>query len=1315
LKQGWSRRALILAGLLSLLALVWLFSAPDDSGQAHARTLVERLENSARARLSFLWRQGSSKRRSAGQKTSNSSSAKSRERQQPGTIVQVQVLDDRLKPVRDARISFEQLKKGAKPIQLTSSGSGSASGELPGGTYQLAVSHPKYAPYKAAPVIALADQPLNITVVLDAAVTITGTVVDEENRPLAGVHVNGERRRVEHLQSGGSTYVNNAAYTPVDTSAAGKFEMADVAIGPTRFAFTLEGFATVDQEVDIPAGGLKEPMKIVLARPAIIAGQLVDEQQHPVTSATVRVRRFRRYGDAEAQTSPTVSVVSSTTGAFTLRHLLQEAAYDIQVDHPSYATAVFPAVPANSHDLVWTLERGGRIEGRALFIDRPSTAAQVLLTAQAVIQGTTITKVAASTGTGDWAFEHLPYGTYKLGLREEEFGMDPKPPLVCEKDRPTTGVLVEVYAAIPLLGKAIDVETGGQVEGAKITSHASYGYAVTRTRDFTATTDEHGEFLFPRLPSGVHSLVGKADGYLPSDAGGQAMAITLQRGDTPHDLVVPMSRGGSVEGYVRDAEGDALPDADVQLFAASTTLSNFPVKDLHTVTDAGGRFYIRGFPLGERVQLFASAAKPGYAKSRSPLMDLGLDRPRAVTAVTLTAGGVVTGRVTDVSGHPLPLTKMTFESREFLGDPSSSGFSVQTGTDGTYLLEHCTPGSMRVTAARQDYVTQVRTGTVKEGSLLSRFDFKLVSGNKIAGTVADYQGRPIAGARVSATPLEKASGTGTATTDKRGQFTIPNLSGGFFRVEASFPLTTPDGQQQYTFIERRVPSGSITLPIDCDLEASARGELLDEDGTGINQFKLTLRSRLDTNPPQDFRFSIERSVTAAHGMYRLLQVPRGLYTMELKAEGYEPYRSDDIVIGPGAHTNLATIRLRSATGIKGTVVSATTGKPVANATVRVLDTSKGEVVTVNRIELAAYNRSDVIEYLDSYFDSNADLDPNRQFRPVARVRANVSATAKTDFLGRFTVSGTAPGQYTLEFEHPSYSLLRLDRIAVSRAEVTDLGEVQLEPGGELRGQVLDGAGRPVYNATVYLRGERAGRNSTHTDLGGNYMFRGASPGRRTVVVRATVGARSVYAFGFAEVREDLDSTYNFVLALDATVRGTLLSPDTPAKTGSVRLYPLDEDDAPVTDIHYDGTARGPGFSIAGIPAGSYMAVATGTAASSFALWQQVDVYRGENAINFPLGSGFVSGVTVTPAGPLAPGVRLQLRPEPATAPLPPALYTTLVRSATSSASSKYSFAYLPAGIYTIYAASAASPAYVPVGTIAVSTGQRILNFRIAAP
>src|SRR5690606_18613079 len=128
------------------------------------------------------------------------------------------------------------------------------------------------------------------------------------------------------------------------------------------------------------------------------------------------------------------------------------------------------------------------------------------------------------------------------------------------------------------------------------------------------------------------------------------------------DYEVFLSKGGTVRGQVVSQDGQGIGEAEVQLYVASGSFSGLDVKDLNMQTDGSGYFEFSGFPIGQRLTLYASARKDGFAKRHSDLIELSPQQPEMITQVMLTPGGVVSGQVTDTQGVPLFGVKITYES-----------------------------------------------------------------------------------------------------------------------------------------------------------------------------------------------------------------------------------------------------------------------------------------------------------------------------------------------------------------------------------------------------------------------------------------------------------------------------------------------------------------------------------------------------------------------------------------------------------------------------------------------------------------------------
>jgi protocatechuate 3,4-dioxygenase beta subunit len=117
--------------------------------------------------------------------------------------------------------------------------------------------------------------------VMTRGVELTGTVVDERGKPVAGAEVGwfeSERRNTRHDE-----------LTTTSTDAAGQF----------RFAHVRPGAVTVQAKAAGHAPGLKageagvKPITVELGAPHVLAGRIVDAQGRPLAGARVDVTSWR--------------------------------------------------------------------------------------------------------------------------------------------------------------------------------------------------------------------------------------------------------------------------------------------------------------------------------------------------------------------------------------------------------------------------------------------------------------------------------------------------------------------------------------------------------------------------------------------------------------------------------------------------------------------------------------------------------------------------------------------------------------------------------------------------------------------------------------------------------------------------------------------------------------------------------------------------------------------------------------------------------------------------------------------------------------
>lgn len=1232
------RIAFILAMLMVLLGLFVWNSGDARQGRNGKQSLITAISEWFQSRRTGTVSE-EPRRRSKSRDRAKAEETTGPEVKKPSCVLTGIVKNEVDERVKEAKITLRGVGTTFnQSFQTNDEGEFEATG-MPEGTYDILAAHPKYATLVRPNFTMKLEEPAFVEFRLPLGATVKGLVVDEEGKPIVGVRVGAHRRKMEQLAGGGKIFLDDSTYKTTVTDKDGTFSLAGVAMGENVIESDKAGYEQDSRTLKVQPDKVDDQVKITLKKTGFIAGTVVDEAGKPISTATVSLTRYKGIGGPyENLQKEKFSVISDTSGTFKLSKLFNEGFYDVSVEHADYAPGIFPLVAAGTEQLTCMLERGGAISGRTEFIDRPSTPAVILLAAQTVIKGTTFTKEIKTEATGQFFFTNLPYGTYNLYADSHGIVSEPKTDVPSVKDKPTRGVLVEVYEAAVVRGRVSNAENNAPIGGAKVSVQASYGMTTPKSRTFESVTDSHGEFEVRRLPSGVHVASASAENFMRTANGSSAQTFTLQPGEEKNDVALRLDHGGSVEGFVLDKNGRAVRSAEVQLFAASGTSRPERFAKMKCNTDDTGYFKLWGFEVSDRDQLYASAQKKGYTKTRSDIITLTAKKPDGSTQIVLAAGGAVAGRVTDEAKMPVPGAEVKFVTNEFPGDPSSSQLVAYTASDGSYQVSNCTPGSARITVSRSGFVQQGKDVQVTDAKLKSNVDFTLSKGFQITGRVATLEGDPIAGAKVRASPLGGAKGTDEAITDKKGEYTLTNLGAGQFNLEATFTLGTADGQQNYAFRISKIASGTNGAFIDCDVDNNAAGQVYNDENKAVDKFKVVLRSRADTKPTQDFTFNVERNLNAARGFYRVVNIPRGVYTMSVTADGYEPLSLPNVAIGPHKRTTFPKLKLKSAGGIMGSVVSSSTNRPINDVTVKLIEVTKGK-------------------------------------------SAPATSSGKSDYSGRFRLSSVPAGTYRLELEHPSYLAKSVEPVSVRRQRSTDLGEYSLDAGGTIQGTITEDDGTAVAGASVKVSG--AGKE-TRTDYAGNFLLQGVQPGRWPVVVRANVNSRSVYSFSTVGVFPDETARADFMLETSADLDGVLTAFEGAVRSGNVSIRPFDENSTVLEDVHYDATASGERFSIKQVPPGHYFVHATGFGpVASYAIWQVAFLERGPNLLKLMLPTNSIGGrVTDSADAPLS-GVNIVVRPDLGTIRLPQTVYDLLVRAGFTDQNGRFLFANLVPGTHQV--------------------------------
>jgi hypothetical protein len=359
----------------------------------------------------------------------------------------------------------------------------------------------------------------------------------------------------------------------------------------------------------------------------------------------------------------------------------------------------------------------------------------------------------------------------------------------------------------------------------------------------------------------------------------------------------------TLRGVLVDAEnGAALPRARVDVTSAGKPLGM-------VMSDERGAFIVT-VP-GERV-LSIAVIKAGYAVIRRDVTS-ELLRGIAPLQIQVPRGGAIVGRMIDTAGEPA--TSPTVRVRRLPGgDASAAGELLTTRPDergefrigglpaGRYVIE----GNATLTSSSPRPVTvDLAPGIEVTGVdlVVPRREFDVMPdrrnpsgvGSTIRGTVSTTRGAPVVDATVT---VRRQSRMWDATTDLRGQFTIPGVSPGTVTLSATKRGYIPSAYGQRG---ADLPGQTISVEADRDVDrvsivmprtSVVTGMVVDEQGDPLQDARVYLlrvrRSPSGLVAIREAGTFAER--TDDRGHFRLFQIMPGDYiaTASLPAETVEP-------------------------------------------------------------------------------------------------------------------------------------------------------------------------------------------------------------------------------------------------------------------------------------------------------------------------------------------------------------------------------------------------------------------------------------------
>jgi len=439
-------------------------------------------------------------------------------------------------------------------------------------------------------------------------------------------------------------------------------------------------------------------------------------------------------------------------------------------------------------------------------------------------------------------------------------------------------------------GTVLDSETLNPIEGAIITLESTI---------YTATTGEDGTYLIIDIYPGTYDVTTTADNYYPQTKTEQEV---ISGATTIIDFALePLP--GIISGIVINSEF-LFPIEGAIITIEGTTYS------AQSITD--GTFLIEDIIPG--TYNITATADTYYPKTLTGQVVIS----EQTTIVNFTLDeiptGTISGTVIDSETlNPIQDVEITVEG---------TLYSATTNSNGNYIIDNVAIGTYSVIATGNGYYPKIIPDqeVISDQTTIVNFSlFKIPSGS-IAGVITESgTGNPIEGAVIS------VLGTlYSAISNEAGEYLIEDVGMGIYSVTAIAGGYYPD-----TIYNQEVFEGEITLIDFSLLQKPPSGSIA---GTIIDLITfIPIEGAIVT-----IEETLQTAISGEDGMYSIVDIEIGSYTITADANGYYPDTKVNQQIFEGETTIVNFFLEEMPTGtFSGTVNDLNTGIPIEGAEISV--------------------------------------------------------------------------------------------------------------------------------------------------------------------------------------------------------------------------------------------------------------------------------------------------------------------------------------------------------------------------------------------
>ncbi|WP_141324699.1 carboxypeptidase regulatory-like domain-containing protein [Myxococcus sp. AB025B] len=640
-----------------------------------------------------------------------------------------------------------------------------------------------------------------------------------------------------------------------------------------------------------------QDVELMLEPPTFIQGQVLGEGDAPLAgvSLTVVSTRHTRFFDAR----------TDVRGEFKLGPIPHDTYLLLASKEGWRPTLQHTRAPADPLEV--RLHRSHRLSGWVVSGDVSVEGVEVLaVPTEASTSEPRPFRV--TTDSGGYFELEVSAGPYLLTAKRE--GRSALTRVTVDTTRPSE-VVLKLGDALQVEGSVLAVGSEGPVAGARVRLQSR----ELRWRTLETTTNEAGRYRVGPVEPGEWMFSIDSPGHI--DMTGDERTLTSDQGT--HDFF--LRRATSISGHVVDAAGQ--PVGDVALYLKRLDDADHELHDESRTTPDGSFMLDVSSPGEFQVTARSHRFLETSVTARAPMTDL---------RITLSAGGVVEGTLTDSRGLPLSGFAVSVTPENGVGATASPS-TPETNPHGQFSLGGIPSGRYRVQAEQVTHRVERMVWAlveVHEGSI-SKVDLQLPAEHALEGRIVDTSGRPIQGASIQAWPRENEEvevitrGYGVRApskvfSDATGNFVLQGLRDTDHLVNAVLeghgllPEYSTEGIPSQGGI--LVGTEVKQLRLVMKRYAHVRGRLVGPTGAPVRKFQAD--NTWVTSPDGSFCVPKpdgprERLVFHAEGMLKVARVVQG---------GRE-----------GPDDDLGEIRLEAGRELRGVVRDARTGEPLSNVRV----------------------------------------------------------------------------------------------------------------------------------------------------------------------------------------------------------------------------------------------------------------------------------------------------------------------------------------------------------------------------------------------